>query len=197
MPRYELRSQLFGLANGQQRASGDYVLAAEPAPNAALEARKGQLFIVAEAAHASVRERDACHQAIRTLRKAFYDNSSYSITTSLSKAIEKTNKLLYQQNFNTTAQKRAFVGVTCAVLKDQNLYVAQVQPTQVLLLAEGQLRALPTNPAWAGDDHTTPVLRPNALGASLTIEPVFARATLRSGDALIIGASDLAPYVRP
>lgn len=195
MPRYELRSQLFGLTDGQRRAASDCVLAAEPVPNVALEARKGQLFIVAEAAHTSVRERDACHQAIRTLRKAFYDNSSYSITTSLSKAIEKTNKLLYQQNFNTTAQKRAFVGVTCAVLKDQGLYVAQVQPTQMLLVAEGVLRALPTNPVWAGDAESAP-LKPNALGASLTIEPTFARATLRPGDALIIGASGLAPYLR-
>ena len=197
MSRFETVLQPFAIANGQLQQASDLMLAVEPASALAAEARKGRLYIVAEPAHASLRERDACVAAIRTLRKVFYDDSSYSVTSALRKAIVKANDVLYQQNFNRAAQKRVYVGVTCVVIKEQRVYIAQVQPAQAYLLAEGKLRSLPPNPSWGGSlDVARAEPKPNALGASLTIEPTFYQSSLRGGDALLVCSSPFVAHLR-
>lgn len=196
MSRYETQLQQFSISGEQVRQASDFVLVVEPSAPFSAEARKGRLYIVAEPAHESVREREACQAVMRVLRKGFYDDSSYSITSSLRKALNKANEILYQQNFSMPAHKRVFVGVTCAVLREQSLYIAQMQPAQAYVRAEAKLRSLPPNPSWAGGDPSYNEIKPNALGASLTIEPAFYQATLRPGDAVLVCASAFAPHLR-
>src|SRR6185503_17749220 len=126
MPRNEMRSSQFGLISGIRQPSSDMVLVSEPAGLFAPEARKGQMYIVAETDQDVARGRDACQLVIRTIRKLFYEDSSYSVTSSLRKAVSAANKALYQHNFSVMAQKRAVVGVTCAVVKGNDRYIAQV-----------------------------------------------------------------------
>src|SRR6185436_14851925 len=76
MPAFETRSSQFGLVSGIRQTSSDMVLVAEPAGLFAPEARKGQLYIVAEADQDVARGRDACQLAGRTIRKLFYGDSS-------------------------------------------------------------------------------------------------------------------------
>src|SRR5262245_21804560 len=193
MPPYETRSSQFGLISGIRQPHSDMALVAEPAGLFAPEARKGQLYIVAETDQDVARGRDACQAAIKTIRKHFYDDSSYSVTSALRKALSAANKALYEHNFGVMAQNRAVVGVTCAVIKGNDLYIAQVAPAQAYVLAGGKLRALPTNLSWnAAQVGVSPFLKPASLGASLSIEPDFYRAVLRPGDALLLCSSNLA-----
>jgi hypothetical protein len=109
------------------------------------------------------------------------------------KAISAANKALYQQNFAQTADRRATVGLTIAVLKDRDLFVAQVQPAQAYVLSEGNLRALPAHPAWdAAHVSVASFSRTGALGTSLFIEPELYRCTLRAGDAALLCAGGFA-----
>jgi len=169
------------------------VLCAEPAVLFSPEARKGHLYIVAEAEGDVARGRDACQLVLRTIRKVFYNDSSYSVTAALRKAISAANKALYEHNFSVMAQKRAVVGVTCAVIKDNDLYLAQILPGQVYLLAEGKLRALPTHLSWNAAQTTgaTAFLQPGAIGSSLSVEPDFYRGVLRPGDSILLCSSNL------
>jgi hypothetical protein len=169
------------------------VLVAEPVALFAPEARKGQLYIVAEAEGDVARGRDACQIVLRAIRKVFYDDSSYSVTAALRKAIIAANKALYEHNFGVSSQKRAIVGVSCAVIKDDDLYLAQVLPSQAYLLAEGKLRALPTHTSWnPAQTGVTTFVKPGAIGSSLTVEPEFYRAVLRPGDMALLCSSNLA-----
>jgi serine/threonine protein phosphatase PrpC len=193
MPPFETRSSQFGLVSGIRQPASDMVLVAEPAGLFAPEARKGQLYIVAEAEGDVARGRDACQLAIKTIRRLFYEDSSYSVTSSLRKAISATNRVLYEHNFSVAAPKRAVVGMTCAVLKGGDLYIAQILPAQVYILSAGKLRALPPSLSWNSAAATpSPFLKPSALGASLSVEPEFYRAVLHPGDALLICTSNLA-----
>src|SRR5262245_35136223 len=193
MPRNETRSSQLGLISGIGRPHSDMVLVAEPAALFAPEARKGQLYIVAEAEGDVARGRDACQIVLRAIRKVFYDDSSYSVTAALRKAIVAANKALYEHNFGVPSQKRAIVGVSCAVIKDEDLYLAQVLPGQAYLLAEGKLRALPTHSSWnPAQTGTTAFIKPGAIGSSLTVEPEFYRAVLRPGDMALLCSSNLA-----
>src|SRR5689334_17109790 len=193
MPPFETRSSQFGLVSGIRQPRSDMVLVAEPAGLFAPEARKGQLYIVAEADQDVARGRDACQLVSRTIRKQFYGDSSYSVTSALRKAISAANKALYEHNFSVSAAKRAVVGVTCAVVKGSDLYIAQILPAQSYVLSDGKLRAIPTVAAWSqADPGTLSFAKPGALGGSLSVEPEFYRAVLRPGDALLLCSSNLA-----
>jgi tetratricopeptide (TPR) repeat protein len=192
MPPFETRSSQFGLVSGIRQPSSDMVLVAEPAGLFAPEARKGQLYIVAEADQDVARGRDACQLIGKTIRRVFYEDSTYSVTSALRKAISAANKALYEHNFSVAAQKRAVVGVTCAVIKGNDLYLAQILPAQVYVLAGGKLRAIPSNPAWnPNETRMAAFIKPGALGASLSVEPEFYRAVLGAGDALLLCSSNL------
>lgn len=196
MPRYDIRSSQLGLLSGIRQNHTDMVSISEPAALFAPEARKGQLYIIAEAEGDMSRGRDACQLVLRTIRKVFYDDSSYSVTSALRKAIVAANKALYEHNFNASAQKRAFVGITCVVIKDNDLYAAQVRPAQFYLWAEGKLRSLPEHVSSTGPSSPSmPLLKPNAVGSSLTIEPDFYRAVLKPNDTVILCSSNLGKYI--
>ncbi|HWQ15096.1 MAG TPA: hypothetical protein VNL77_20025, partial [Roseiflexaceae bacterium] len=196
MPRYETRSRQFGLVSGIPQPASDMVLVAEPAGLFTPEARKGRLYIVAETDQDVARGRDACQLVCRVIRRQFYGDTSFSVTASLRKALVAANQALYQQNVGAPPQKRGFVGVTCAVVKGEDVYVAQVKPAQAYLMAEGRLRALPPGAGWRqGPERATAYFKPNALGKSLTVEPEFFRAVMRPGDGLLLCTSNLAPLL--
>jgi hypothetical protein len=190
MSKYETRSGQFGLVGGSKQPASDMVLAVEPAGGFTPAARKGRLYVVAETAQDTARGREACQLACRTIRKQFYDDPSFSVTAALRKALLAANHALYQQNFGAPAAKRAYIGVTCAVVKGEDLYIAQIKPSQAYVLAEGKLRAIPAGANWR--QGGTAYFKPNALGNSLTLEPEFFRAVLRPGDALLLTSSTLA-----
>jgi hypothetical protein len=197
MPPFETRSSQFGLISGIRQPNSDMLLEAAPAGLFTPESRKGQLYIVAEADQDVARGRDACQLVIHTIRKLFYDDSSFSITSALRKAISAANKALYEQNFSASPQKRAVVGVSCAVVKGNDLYIAQIQPAQAYVLAGGKLRALPSIPAWGSAPDFPTFFKPSAIGASLSIEPEFYRAVLNVGDTLLICTSNLTRLIGP
>lgn len=190
MPQFEAQSSQFGLISGIRRPHSDMVLASAPAGMFAPAARKGRLYIVAEADQEAARGHDACQLVIQTIRRLFYEDNSYSVTSSLRKAIVAANKALYDKNFSASPQKRAVVGVTCAVLKGGDLYIAQVRPAQAYVLAGTKLRALPPLPGGAALQFQL-----SALGASLTADPEFFRAALHPGDTLLMCSSNLAALI--
>lgn len=186
MPAFEAESSQFGLVGGMRQARSDMAFETPPAGLFSPEARKGRLYIVAETDPSVARGRDAAELVLQTIRRLFYDDGSYSVTSALRKALVAANKVLYEQNFSAPPQRRALVGVSCAVLKGDDLYIAQVQPAQAFVLAGGKLRSMPTM-------HSASALfKSGAVGASLSVEPEFFRATLAPGDALLLCSSNLA-----
>lgn len=193
MPPFEAQSSQFGLISGIYQPTSDMVLEAAPAGLFAPEARKGRLYIVAETDQDVARGRDACQLVMQTIGRLFYSDSSYSVTSSLRKAMSAANKALYDQNFSAPPQKRAVVGVTCAVVKGSDLYIAQVRPAQAFVLAGTRLRALPPLPTAVAGGAVG--FKLSAVGASLSIEPEFYRAALNPGDVLLISTGNLAPLL--
>jgi hypothetical protein len=196
MSGFETHTSQFGLVSGIRQPASDLIMVVEPSSLFAPEARKGRLYIVAEADREAVRSLVACQLVIRTIRKAFYDDASFSITASLRAAIREANKLLYQQNVKAPSHQRPCVGLTCAVIKDADLFIAQVAPAQAYVWTEGALRALPTPTTWsAAHVSATPFIKTAAVGASLFIEPEFYRCRLQPGDGLALCSSSIARFL--
>lgn len=196
MAGYETRTSQFGIVSGIRQPISDLVTVIEPGSLFAPEARKGRLYLVVEADQEVARSLAACQLVAQTVRKVFYADSSYSVTSALRAAIREANKLLYQQNLNAASNQRIQVGITCAVIKGADLFIAQVAPTQAYVWTDGALRALPAPPAWnTAHLSATPFTRSGAIGSSLFIEPEFYRCLLRPGDALALCSSNFAPLL--
>ncbi|NJK80370.1 MAG: hypothetical protein HC914_10870 [Chloroflexaceae bacterium] len=196
MPKYIASTSQFRLVSGMQQSTSDLILLTEPRSPLSPEARKGRLYILVEADQDIARGKDACQLAVRTVSKAFYTNDSYSVTSSLRGALAEANRALYQHNFKVPSHKRASVGITCAVLKEHDLYLAQVAPTQAYILQQGKVRALPTPTGWdAAHLSTAPFVQHQPLGHSLYIDPELYRCQLQPHESVLICSSNLAPLL--
>lgn len=191
MPIFETSSSQLGLIGGIRQATSAMVLVAEPASPFTLEARKGRLYLLVEAERPGGRIAEAVQEVTRVLRQAFYDDDSLSVTSSLRAAIHTANKALY--NLNIRTGQPVTLGLTCAVLKDEDLFVAQIAPASSAIFSEGRVRMLPhrTNVPPV----PTTLRRPKGVGVSLFVESDFFRATLHSGDALLLVTTTLGQQI--
>jgi serine/threonine protein phosphatase PrpC len=196
MSEYETHTSQFALAGTDRTTKSDCILATQPEKLLSPEARKGHLYIVTESDSERSVGQPACQLVSRNIHKTFYKNTSLSITASLREAIRVANKALYQQNFHAPTHKRVCVGVTCAVVKGKDLFVAQVVPSQMYVLTEGTVRALPSHSSVNASYSTIPALVPcGALGTSLSVERDLYRCLLRPNDAFLICSSKIAPLL--
>ncbi|MEI7770589.1 MAG: hypothetical protein WCI67_11395 [Chloroflexales bacterium] len=193
MQRFETRVSQLGLVGGVRQQASDLIMVAAPGSLFAPEAHKGTLYILVEADAEVPRSQQACLLAARTVRHAFCQDSTFSVTAAMRRAIAAANKAIYDQNIAQPTGQRATVGITVAVLKDCDLFVAQVQPAQAYVLSEGVLRALPAHPSWdLAHVSAAPFTRGGALGASLFIEPELYRCSLQLGESAILCSSGFA-----
>lgn len=188
---YETHTSQLCFSGGIRHPDSNMMLVAEPQSLLSTETRKGSLYVVIEAAEGSARG-EACQLVTTTIKKAFYKDSSLSITASLRGAIRAGNRALYHYNLRASAQKRAHLGATCAVIKGTDLFVAQVMPSQIYILSKGEVRAIPLPSLWRGTHSSVmPFMRPSSLGSSLHIEPELSRSQLFADDALLICSTNL------
>ncbi len=197
MQKFETRTGQLSLVDGIRQQASDMITVAEPRSLFAPEAYKGTLYVLVEAEAIAPRSQQMCVLAAQTVRRAFYENPTFSITAAMRRAIAAANKAIYEQNIAQPAGKRATVGITVAVLKENDLFVAQVQPAQMYVLSEGVLRALPAHPSWdPAHVSVAPFTRSGALGASLFVDPEMYRCALRPAESLILCSSGFAPLLR-
>ncbi len=192
MTRYKLQTSQFGIVSGIRQDVSDRISSAVPGNLFAPEARKGQLFVLTEAVNETSRGKEACDLVAKTITATYYKDSSFSITSSLRHALKSANTMLYEHNYKAAQHQKTAVSLTCAVLRDNDLYIAQVQPTQAYIAHKGQLRALPTYPSWQAGSASPSMLLPNALGTSLFSEPELYRNVVEPGDEVILCSSRLA-----
>lgn len=196
MQRVETLTAQLALVEGANDEQSDLIRLVEPDALDSKTRRKGQLYLLVEPNHAGPQAQAACRLVSRMMFQGFYSDSSYSLTSSLRLAIRITNKALYEQNFKLPDEQRVFVGLSCAILRDNDLFLAQVPPTQAYLLAEGRLRALPSHPSWdPAHVSIAPFVRSGALGASLFIEPELYRCSMSSGAGMLLCTSNFAPLL--
>ena len=206
MARMRTRSVQFGQTNGDNTASEELILMCEAIDPMSIEARKGELFVLIEGGSDHHKHRSAIQMVLRTIQKLFYENASFSIHASLRRAIMAANQSLYEYNISHMPQHRISFGMTCAVIKGNDLYIAQILPAQTYILSEGQMRAIPAGPLWRHSQQSANTTVSNGLlGGSLSVEPEFYRASLlqregvilvTSNMARVLGRDDLAPIMR-
>lgn len=192
MGRMRTRHVLFSINQDDNPLPNDTVLVCEAMEPMSIEARKGELFVVVESRQDSQRQKQPIQLVMRTLRKLFYENDSFSVQSALRRAIVAANRALYDYNMTQDAPHRVHLGMTCVVVKGVDLYIAQITPSQLYVISEGQIRAIPSSTLWRTVHHAVvPINVGGMMGSSLSIEPEFFRAVWVPGETLLLTTSSL------
>ena len=196
MARMRTRSIQFNVSQGENPLPDATILLCEANDPLSLEAQKGELILILEATHELANHRHSLQLVMRTVRKLFYESTSLSIQSSLRRAVVAANKTLYEYNLSQPPSRRASFGLTCAIIKGTDLYVAQVMPSQLYMLSDGQVRAIPAGPLWQKQTHTVSLAGTSGqLGGSITLEPELYRAVILPGESIVLVTSNMARYL--
>ncbi len=193
MTRFKTSSGQFGLIGGICRATSDCILVREPA--AASTARwKGNLYILAEPVTEGSRSYGVAQETLHQIAEAYYQATSPSVTTCLNRALQEANRRLFERNMQASGYEKVTLGITCAVLRGRELYLAQVLPGQAYVVHRGNLEAFPLNPSWDPEAATLPTLtitRLHALGWAEEVSPEFFHSSLSPGDIFCLCSSNI------
>ena len=125
MTRLKTSSGQFGLIGGICRATSDCILVEEPSPISPAGRWKGSLYILAEPVPERGRGYHSASQAIKEISEAYYSCTSTSVTTCLTRAIRQANESLLQHNMEVSGHEKVTIGITCAVVRGKELFLAQ------------------------------------------------------------------------
>ena len=123
-----------------------------------------------------------------------YYQASGSVTGGLGQALRAANDWLFEENLNSPREQRGVAGVSCAVLRDGDLYVGQIGPALAYLAQAEGLRRFPEDSPWLRQAIPSDAERAASppLGVRRVIEPLFYHATPDGGDVLVLASPALA-----
>lgn len=150
-----------------------------------------QIYIIAEPTEPTGRSSTSA-KFIAAIRDVYAASTHDDPIVALTAAIEAANDALFHSNRSTAPGLRVVLGLTCLVVRDQDLIICQVPPTQLLLAQNGAPVILPGFDTWRADYQPREAGDQQGLGATETATPNLYRAVLEEGDLIVLCSTNLA-----
>ena len=77
------------------------------------------------------RDRETVARQLAEVVRQAYTGQRGSVTAGLQHAVREANRLLFEDNRNSLPTERHTAGISCIVLRDSDLFIAQAGPTAV------------------------------------------------------------------
>jgi len=154
---------------------------------------RGRLFVVIELTGDAL-GRDVLYEELVRLAGTTYYDTPGSITAGLRAALRAVNARLLHENRGLSPGEGRLAGISCAVLRGNDLYVAQAGPALVHVARQGQVLTFPDNPLpldWLSEGPTAP------LGRQRTVNVRFFHCTVQPGDVILLAQPTWARQLRP
>jgi hypothetical protein len=176
----------FSLIAGARQERVMNVAAVKPSHGILRKRKKESLHIVLEmTGDPSDRER-IYHDLIRIIGEEYF-HAPGSITAKLRQAITAANSFLLQENLKSLPHEQCAGGVTCTVLREGNVYIAQAGPTAACVSYKGKLTCYPESPVTElTAEEATP------LGFKKGIPIRYYRSKVSIGDVILLMSGSLA-----
>ena len=153
---------------------------------------RGDLYVLVDVPYQAAWPGDLYSQVILTVAQTYYGLSG-SITRGLREAIIQANELLYERNLRADSEHRTVAGINCAVLRDSDLYIAQLGPALTTILSAGALSRYPSDSIWLHSDApgAFDMKREPPAGLRREAEPDLFHANLGPSDLAILSTTSL------
>ena len=159
------------------------VAAVKPARAIFQKRKKESLYLIFEVTGDPV-GRDAIYREMIRIIGEEYFQSPGSVTAKLRQAIGAANSFLLQENLSSLPHEQRAGGVTCIVLREGTVYVAQAGPTTAYVSYQGKLTCFPESELTA--EEAAP------LGFKRGLAVRFYRSKVGVGDVILLTSGSLA-----
>lgn len=162
----------YSMVSGQVREHGPWLV------DRVRRREEESLRVLVLAEPTDARSTEFCHEVAEAVA-ALFARESLSITGGLLRALRQAHANLAEWNRRSLREHRVAVGVTCVVVRDQEVLVAQAGPGSVYLRQGDRVTRLAT--------EELPAAIP--LGGDQPIDPLFTSASLLDGQVLMLSAN--------
>ncbi|MBI5652368.1 MAG: hypothetical protein HZC40_18270 [Chloroflexi bacterium] len=162
---------------------------------------RGSLYIVVEVAGEPEGRDELARELIETVRRE-YAASRGSITLALTQAVYGANNVFFNANAAQPPEARRIAGMTVAVLREDELFIALAGPSMACVQRGAELRRYPDVSPWFNSDENAlanwlaarDFASPGAVPMGMRREyaPDVFRVALEPGDAIILSTRTLA-----
>lgn len=149
------------------------------------------LYIICEPVEMTARAAPVGASIMAAIREAYAESERDDPVAAIAAAVSAANDALYAKNRAGAPGLRVFLGVTCLVIRDNDLIICQVPPTQAIVSQNGVPIALPALESWLDGYQPQGEGEPEALGMRAEIEPLLYRATLERDDLITLCSANL------
>ncbi|MBM4464756.1 MAG: hypothetical protein FJ014_04190 [Chloroflexi bacterium] len=179
------------LVNGIRQEQVTNVAAVKPARAIFQRRKKESLYLILEVTGDPPGRERIYDEMIRIIGEEYFQARG-SVTAKLRQAIGAANSFLLQENLKSLPHEQRAGGVTCAVLREGNVYVAQAGPTTAHVSYQGKLTSFPESPlAELTAEEATP------LGFKRGLPIRFYRSKVGVGDVILLTSGFLAQQASP
>jgi len=175
------------IVDGAWRESAPNLGVMEPTRIVPLKRDRGNLYVVIEAMGEALGRDEAYHQMMEAIEEKYFGTPG-SITFGLCQAIEAANSYLFKENMSSPREMRRSAGLTCAVLKGNDLYIGQAGPALAYVIHRGELERFPRHAPWLEGTGT----HPSPLGVGEKAEIDLSHRRVEPGDTILLSSSSLA-----
>lgn len=178
------------LAGGGRVDEASGILVEERASRGGRGRSRDRFYVLAEVAGPPATRHGVARQIARTVCDEYFSQPG-SVTAGLQRALARANAELLEENRNSLPTERRTAGVTCAVLREQDLFLAQAGPAAAFVAREGQVTRYPDVSPWL-DGIPPEEMDGAALGERRDLRPALFHAEVAAGDSLILAGESLA-----
>lgn len=145
---------------------------------------RGNLYLLVELSGRAAGREIVARQLTGVVQDTYFRYRG-SITAGLQNALREANRLLLEENRNSLPGEQRTAGMSCAVLRDDDLFIAQVGPAAVYHAHAGQVTRLPDLSPWL-DGLPPEEMDAVALGERRDVEVSLFHLQVSDGDTILL-----------
>jgi len=172
-------------------------------------ARKGRVFAVADGMGGHSAGQVASELALKIFIRSFYSDANPDMEASLRKAVREANAYVVDVARSVSGRSGMGATLTAAIIRDDDLYLAQVGDSRCYLLRGGELRQVTEDHSWVAEQVRAGAMTEaeaeqspfrnvitRSMGGAPDVEPDVLAVKLEVGDRYLLcsdGLSGMAP----
>lgn len=156
---------------------------------------QSNLYVLVEM-EGQVGGREVVAERLANIVRDTYFKQRRSVTAGLQQAVRAANSFLFEENWNSLPDERRTAGVSCAVLRGEDLFVAQAGPAALYVSHKDRAIRFPEISPWL---DSVPMSEVDAapLGTRPEVHVDLFHSRLNEGDTVLVVDSGLARHVHP
>lgn len=191
--RFDTVVRAFGISRGILVENPPNITVAEVPASLGSRHNRGKLCVLVEVL-GGLPDPDQTLKRLAEIVHTTYSQATGSITGAIGAALRAANEWLFEENLNSPREQRGVAGVSCAVLRDGELYLGQLGPALAYLLQRDSLRRFPEDSPWLQQAIPGEAERAASppIGVRRVVQPQFYHATVGVGDTFVLASPALA-----